>query len=72
MVTGKNYLQENNIKLKTKFSQTLLKIKASKNQPIFDLNQFVESFGRVDSFNEPAIAGVIVLQTAGMGHFLKR
>jgi signal transduction histidine kinase len=70
LLLQKNQLQENNIKLKTKFAQALLKIKISKNQPIFDVNQFLKSLDRVDSFNVPVIAEVIILRTAGMGRFL--
>ena len=40
--------------------------------PIFDVEQFAKFIKRVDTFNVPIIAEVMILRTAGMGRFLNR
>jgi 5,10-methylenetetrahydrofolate reductase len=40
--------------------------------PIFDVDQFAKFIKRVDTFNVPVIAEVMILRTAGMGRFLNR
>ncbi|MGD8963856.1 MAG: methylenetetrahydrofolate reductase [Desulfobacterales bacterium] len=40
--------------------------------PVFDVDQFAKFLGRVDAFNVPVIAEVMILRTAGMGSFLNR
>ena len=40
--------------------------------PIFDVDQFAKFIQRVDTFNIPVIAEVMILRTAGMGRFLNR
>lgn len=40
--------------------------------PIFDVDQFAKFLQRVDTFNVPVIAEVMILRTAGMGRFLNR
>ena len=40
--------------------------------PVFDVDQFAKFLGRVDTFNVPVIAEVMILRTAGMGSFLNR
>src|SRR5210317_837230 len=40
--------------------------------PIFDVDQFAKFINRVDTFNVPVIAEVMILRTAGMGSFLNR
>ena len=40
--------------------------------PIFDVDQFAKFIKRVDTFDVPVIAEVMILRTAGMGRFLNR
>ena len=40
--------------------------------PIFDVDQFAKFLKRVETFNVPVIAEVMILRTAGMGRFLNR
>jgi 5,10-methylenetetrahydrofolate reductase len=40
--------------------------------PVFDVDQFAKFLNRVDTFNVPVIAEVMILRTAGMGSFLNR
>lgn len=40
--------------------------------PVFDVDQFAKFLRRVDTFNVPVIAEVMILRTAGMGRFLNR
>jgi 5,10-methylenetetrahydrofolate reductase len=40
--------------------------------PIFDVDQFAKFIKRVDTFQVPVIAEVMILRTAGMGRFLNR
>ena len=40
--------------------------------PIFDVDQFAKFLHRVNTFNIPVIAEVMILRTAGMGRFLNR
>ena len=40
--------------------------------PIFDVDQFAKFSHRVNTFNIPVIAEVMILRTAGMGRFLNR
>ncbi len=40
--------------------------------PVFDVDQFAKFLRRVDTFDVPVIAEVMILRTAGMGRFLNR
>jgi len=40
--------------------------------PIFDVDQFAKFINRVETFQVPVIAEVMILRTAGMGRFLNR
>ena len=40
--------------------------------PVFDVDQFAKFLSRVNTFNVPVIAEVMILRTAGMGSFLNR
>jgi 5,10-methylenetetrahydrofolate reductase len=40
--------------------------------PVFDLDQFAEFVKKVDTFDVPVVAEVMILRTAGMARFLNR
>ncbi len=40
--------------------------------PVFDVDQFAKFLRRVDTFDVPVVAEVMILRTAGMGRFLNR